>query len=227
MENKKLEKYSERFDNDKSAIGNPDTWGKRLVEEPKLSNICIKCGVDLYYSPNFTCQEHPKNCKGIHLSEETLKERALKEEPFKHKVKSIPAEEILANRCNAYQFIDFDKQQTLSGFEEGHNDNSDWLEQNGNQIKQETLEESAEIWVHNRFTKQIKDEDIYASESSIVQSHILFAKFQQERSYSEEEVRKLAFDFYYDMSRKMNVPENLITENATNVDVWFEQFKNK
>jgi hypothetical protein len=54
--------------------------------------------------------------------------------------------------------------------------------------KQETLEETAEIWVHNRFTKQIKDENIYASESNIVQSHILFAKWQQERSYSEEEV---------------------------------------
>jgi hypothetical protein len=53
--------------------------------------------------------------------------------------------------------------------------------------KKETLEEVAEIWVHNRFTKQIKDEDIYASESSIVQSHILFAKWQQERTYSEEE----------------------------------------
>jgi len=53
-----------------------------------------------------------------------------------------------------------------------------------------TLEEAAEIWVHNRFTKQIKDEDIYASESSIVQSHILFAKWQQERSYSEEDMEK-------------------------------------
>ena len=30
---KRLEKYSERFDNDKSPIGNPDTWGKRLVDE--------------------------------------------------------------------------------------------------------------------------------------------------------------------------------------------------
>jgi len=54
--------------------------------------------------------------------------------------------------------------------------------------KQETLEEVAEIWVHNRFTKQIKDEDIYASESSIVQSHILFAKWQQKNSYSEEDM---------------------------------------
>jgi hypothetical protein len=24
---KRLEKYSERFDNDKSAIGNPESWG--------------------------------------------------------------------------------------------------------------------------------------------------------------------------------------------------------
>jgi hypothetical protein len=45
-------------------------------EKPKLTNVCIKCGVDLYYADNFACQEHPKNCKGIHLSEETLKERA-------------------------------------------------------------------------------------------------------------------------------------------------------
>lgn len=52
-----------------------------MKKEPKLTNVCIKCGVDLYYVDNFACQEHPKNCKGIHLSEETLKERALKEEP--------------------------------------------------------------------------------------------------------------------------------------------------
>lgn len=31
----RYEKYSERFDNDESAIGNPETWGKRIVEEPK------------------------------------------------------------------------------------------------------------------------------------------------------------------------------------------------
>ena len=32
---------------------------------------------------------------------------------FKHIVKSIPTEEILSNRCNAYEFIDFKKQQTF------------------------------------------------------------------------------------------------------------------
>jgi len=35
----RLEKYSERFDNDKSAIGNPDTWGRRVVEEPKQETL--------------------------------------------------------------------------------------------------------------------------------------------------------------------------------------------
>ena len=49
-------------------------------KEHKLTNICIKCGVDLHSAQKFICQEHPKNCKGIHLSEETLKERAIKEE---------------------------------------------------------------------------------------------------------------------------------------------------
>ena len=50
-------------------------------EEPELTNICIKCGVDLHNTTAFICQEHPKNCKGIHISEETLREWADKEEP--------------------------------------------------------------------------------------------------------------------------------------------------
>ena len=51
------------------------------------------------------------------------------------------------------------------------------------------------------------------------------AKWQQERMYSEDEVKRIAFDFYYDISHKMNVPENLISENVTNVDEWFKQIK--
>ena len=47
----------------------------------------------------------------------------------------------------------------------------------------------------------------------------------KEKMYSCEEAKSLAFDFYYDMSRKMGVAENLISENATNVDVWFEKLK--
>ena len=47
----------------------------------------------------------------------------------------------------------------------------------------------------------------------------------KEKMYGCEEVKRLAFDFYYEMSRKMGVAENLISENATNVDVWFEKLK--
>lgn len=32
---------------------------------------------------------------------------------MKHEFKIIPKEEVLANRSNAYEFIDFDKQETL------------------------------------------------------------------------------------------------------------------
>jgi len=60
-------------------------------------------------------------------------------------------------------------------------------------MKQETLEEVAEIWVHNRFTKQIKDEDIYASKSSIIESHILFAKWQQEKDKEMEKQQQDEF----------------------------------
>jgi hypothetical protein len=84
-------------------------------------------------------------------------------------------------------------------------------------MKQETLEEAAEIFVNNRFTKQIcGDEsypDILASKSSVVESHILFAKWQQERSYSEEEVLDIIYKF------KQTCPYF--------IEAWFEQFKNK
>jgi len=43
-------------------------------------------------------------------------ELGLYDEPFKHRVETIPAEEILANRSNAYEFIDFDKQETLEEY---------------------------------------------------------------------------------------------------------------
>jgi hypothetical protein len=49
-----------------------------MTEEIKLKNICIKCGVDLHNTPTFICQEHPMNCKGIHISEKTLREWANK-----------------------------------------------------------------------------------------------------------------------------------------------------
>jgi hypothetical protein len=86
--------------------------------------------------------------------------------------------------------------------------------------KQETLEEAAKKYATNHGMMAYMSTE---KEKSFKKG----AKWQQERSYSEEEVKKSAFDFYYDMSKKMKVPENLISENLTNVDEWFEQLKNK
>ena len=88
------------------------------------------------------------------------------------------------------------------------------------EFKQETLEEVAEIWVNNRFTKQIKDEDIYASKSSIIESHILFAKWQQERSYSEEEALNLLTHFAVEIQR-----QNKKGQYPIEIKGWFERNK--
>jgi hypothetical protein len=81
--------------------------------------------------------------------------------------------------------------------------------------KQETLEEVAKEWVNNRFTKQIcGDEsypDIYASKEGIVESHILFAKWQAERMYSKEDLRTAW----------------MAAKNSSDFNEWFEQYKKK
>jgi hypothetical protein len=96
----------------------------------------------------------------------------------------------------------------------------------GGKPKQETLEEAAKEWVNNRFTKQIcGDEsypDIYASKEGIVESHILFAKWQQERMYSEEEVIQFFEKYREDFSIHRNI-QVLPSEFKQ----WFEQFKKK
>ena len=88
-------------------------------------------------------------------------ELGLYDEPFRHKVETIPAEEILANRSNAYEFIDFDKQETL------------------NEVALEFAKDHHEMYETNNFGAM----------------HFGFswgAKWQQERSYSEEEVIDIA-----------------------------------
>lgn len=90
----------------------------------------------------------------------------------------------------------------------------------------ETIEEAAEKYASKIW--DYSDSNEKTLHANCNKAFLKGAKWQQENSYSEEEVKKLAFNFYYDMSHKMGVAENLISENATNVDVWFnEQFKKK
>ena len=50
-------------------------------------------------------------------------------------------------------------------------------------------------------------------------------KWQQERSYSEEEAKQLAFDFYSEMSRAMKVPDYMITDSTILLERKFNQYK--
>ena len=109
-------------------------------------------------------------------------ELGLYDEPFKHKVEVLSKEEILANRSNAYEFIDFDKQ--------------------------ETLEEAS--WKYNPLKKLDGEFIRHAFKQG--------AKWQQERSYSEEEVIDIAKQAFV-----LGKDFGLIgTFNE-----WFEQFKKK
>jgi hypothetical protein len=84
------------------------------------------------------------------------------------------------------------------------------------------MEQTAVEWLYDNLKSHFEhDGDLL----EVVQFSFEQAIEMEEKQigYSEEEVKRLAFKFYLDMSNKMKVPDNLITENYTNVDEWFEQ----
>ena len=81
---------------------------------------------------------------------------------MKHEFKIIPKEEVLANRSNAYEFIDFDKQ--------------------------ETLEEVAEKYVNGRCTGGIMERALL----SAIEFGAKWQQEQDKKMYSEEEVIDIA-----------------------------------
>jgi glutaredoxin len=108
-------------------------------------------------------------------------------EPFKHKV-----EEILANRSNAYEFIDFDKQETLEEaaeiYSERHQDVSGTL---GRYLVGAVFKDGAK-WQKEQFT--IEEQHIGHSIDELDKSYIKGfnegSAYQQERMYSEEDMEK-------------------------------------
>ena len=88
-------------------------------------------------------------------------------------------------------------------------------------MKQETLEEAAQHYTDNWETITGLDyEECVPIEISKI-DFIAGAKWQQERSYSEEEVLSILFKYGYNLLDK-DAP---FTGNTT--DEWFEQFKKK
>jgi hypothetical protein len=86
---------------------------------------------------------------------------------------------------------------------------------------QETLEEVAERILANNIDglrDALKDDDLFFFYKGVVQCYgEAMAKWQQERSYSEEEVLEII--------RQYALEEHLITSSKPNI--WFEQFKKK
>jgi hypothetical protein len=88
------------------------------------SHISLGIGKVYHSNPNIPLykiiipKEEPKQkciaTKLMHMdSEIAYKSLPKKETPFKHECEVLPKEYIMENRSNAYEFIDFDKQETL------------------------------------------------------------------------------------------------------------------
>ena len=85
-------------------------------------------------------------------------------------------------------------------------------------MKQETLEEVAEHYAEN----EIKDRGTYKDKLICSIDFMAGAKWQQERSYSEEEVLVKLYECLGHFAYQHN-----IVINGNEIDKWFEQFKKK
>lgn len=147
-------------------------------------------------------------------------ELGLYDEPFKHKVEVLSKEEILANRSNAYEFIDFDKQETLNEVAlEFAKDHHKMYETSNLGSMHFGFIEGAK-WREKQYT--IEEQHIGHSIDDLDKSYIKGfnegAEWQAERSYSEEEVIDIAKQAFV-----LGKDFGLIgTFNE-----WFEQFKKK
>jgi hypothetical protein len=91
----------------------------------------------------------------------------------------------------------------------------------GKQIKQETLEEVAKGILT---TNGLSDEDMILSDTflKVVNSMVDIAKWQQERSYSDEEALNLLTHFAVEIQR-----QNKKGQYPIEIKSWFERNKEK
>lgn len=87
---------------------------------------------------------------------------------FKHKVESLNTEEVLANRSNAYEFIDFGKQETL---------------------------EEVGMYQQELFN-YLHDLGIIALQSEMQEIERIVLSMRQERMYSKQETENIAKEAY-------------------------------
>ena len=96
-----------------------DTFLEWFVKNPSCERVEVEKDYSYGNLEHFDYKiiipkEEPK--QHVKLINENIHELDKKMKEFKHKVEIIPAEEVLANRSNAYEFIDFDKQETVEEY---------------------------------------------------------------------------------------------------------------
>jgi len=198
--------------------------GDEVDYDDKCLEQCDRCvdatGVDYGYLPEDSKQNIIDMMKGdeeLGLYDEIQpeqiwneeKKKGIKEFIDKHKQECMITKIMQMDAEMAYDSLP--KQETLSGFEEGHKANLDWLEQNSNQVKQETLGEAATKLLWKKYPYHPPRDSGYWQDMFIEG-----AKWQQERSYSEEDIK----ESWYNGMKSDNGFFGSFEE-------WFEQFKKK
>jgi hypothetical protein len=119
---------------------------------------------------------------------------------YKHKGKELTTDEVMESRSNAYEFIDFDKQETIEevaekyksqfiGLQESRYASEDFI--NGAKWQQEH---------YHQFTLAM--DDLKSSREGYLKAKKEYELKQQERSYSEEEVLNKLTHFAVEIQRQ-------------------------
>ena len=132
------------------------------------------------------------------------KEEPKQEKPFKHECEVLSKEYIMENRSDAYEFIDFDKQET-------------------------TLEEAAITHAFNFYEK----EDREVGKQSFIEGAKWQAE-QDKNKYSEEDmIATFHYGHQIGMNSVLAIQSQHSPQSIPKPDLeslkkeWFEQFKNK
>ena len=176
-----------------------------------------------WFIKNPSCEsvEVTFNNRGITGAEKILKtfgeykiiitEEEPKQEPFKHKVEVLSKEEIIANRSNAYEFIDFDKQETL----ELEKTPLQQLDEKGNPLT---------FWGGLAEPKQDRT---CTNNCSVVCGECQIFKPKQETTLEEAKAKLFRYSEEEVLDILYKHTEDMLAGNKVTLEEWFNKIKKK
>ena len=212
------EKYSERFDNDKSPIGNPNTWGNRwLVLIPKEEPNIISDWLEQNRNPEIDKQVEKEF---EYLSKQEIKFEDVFNDDKKENLKKFIDEIINPSQPN--QALK-DAAERLKG-RELFKESNDRARKILSEIKSLPIQDETEHLLSTKANRNrliCKDCNDSLEDCTCIEDTIEFPKQEpkqeQERSYSEEEV--IAFGEF--------IFKHSLLTHTRGVKSLFEQFKKK